>query len=129
MIEERAATMCSERMRSTVAKKGGPSVRVGGGVEDPVAVEDIISDEDSPPFGRTERDGERDLEFSSGEYSGEVQSWLRDVSLVPGVRYPGHRNGSTAGLWSTSDDALSKRFVVPRDFVEPDRAEHTTATL
>jgi len=121
--------MCSERMRSTVAKKGGPLFRVGGGAEDTARVEDIISDEDSPPFGRTELDGERDLEFTSGECNGEVQSWLRDVLLVPGVRYPRHRNGSTVGLWSTSDDALSKRFVVPRDFVEPDRAEHTTATL
>ena len=81
--------MCSERMRSTVAKKGGGSFSVGGGIEDIVRVEDIIKDEDSPPFGRTEREGERDPELPSGECNGEVQSWLRDVLLVPGVKYPG----------------------------------------
>ena len=95
---------------------------VGGGIED------IVRVEDSPPFGRTEHDGERDLE-PSGECNGEVQSRLRDVLLVPGVRYSGSRDAPVAGLWSASEDALSKRFVVPRDFVEPDRAEHTTATL
>jgi hypothetical protein len=89
-------------------------------------MEDIASVEDSPPFGGTESEGERDL---SGECNGEVQSWLRDVVLVLGVKYPVHWGAYTAGLWSASDDALSKRFVVPRDFVEPDRAEHTTATL
>ena len=129
MIDERAAIMCSERMRSTVAKKGGSSFPVGGGIEGIVRVEDIIRDEDSPPFGRTERDGERDPQLLSGECSGEVQSWLREVLLVPGVKYPELWDTFSAGLWSASDDALSKRFVVPRDFVEPDRAEHTTATL
>lgn len=57
-MEERAAIMCSERMRWTVAKKGGSSL--GGGMEDIFRGEDI-KDEESPPFGRTERDGERDL--------------------------------------------------------------------
>lgn len=79
--------MCSERMRSTVSKKGGSSFSGGGGIEDIVRVEDIIRVEDNPPFGRAERDGERDLD--PGECSGEVQSWLRDVRLVPGVKYPG----------------------------------------
>ena len=129
MIEERAAITCSERMRSTVAKKGGSLFPVGGGIADIVRVEDIVRDEDSPPFGMTERDGERDLELSSGECNGEVQAWLRDVLLVPGVKDPGLRDAHAVGLWSASDDALSKRFVVPIDFVEPDRAEHTTATL
>ena len=114
--------MCSERIRSTVAKKGGSLFPVGGGIED------IVRVEDNPPFGRTEHDGERDLE-PSGECNGEVQSRLRDILLVPRVRYSGSRDAHVAGLWSASDDALSKRFVVPRDFVEPDRAEHTTATL
>ena len=67
VIEERAAITCSERMRPTVAKKGGSSFLVGGGMED------IVRDEVSPPFGRTERDGDRDLE-PSGECNGEVQS-------------------------------------------------------
>ena len=118
LIEERAAIMCSERMRSTVAKKGGSRFSVGGGTEDIFKVEDIIRDEDSPPSGRAERGGELDLELSSGECNGEVQSWLRGVLLVP-----------TADLWSASEDALSKRLVVPKAFVEPDRAEHTTATF
>ena len=59
VIEERAAMMWSERIRSTVAKKGGSSL--GGGVEDIAIDEDIIRDEDSPPFGRIGYDGERDL--------------------------------------------------------------------
>lgn len=75
-IEERAAVTCSERMRSTVAKKEGPTFPLGGGIEDIVRVEDIIKVEDSPPFGRTGRDGERDPELGSGECSGEFQSWL-----------------------------------------------------
>lgn len=58
MIEERAAVKWSERMRSTVAKKGGSSL--GGGMEDIVMDEDIIRDEDSPPFDGIEREGERD---------------------------------------------------------------------
>jgi len=61
-------------------------------------VEDIIRDEDSPPSGRAEHNGERDLELSSGECNGEVQSWLRGVPLVPGVLYPGPCAVPTAGL-------------------------------
>ena len=91
MIEERAAAMCSERMRSTVAKKAGPSFSVGGCIEDIVRVEDIIRDEDSPPFGMTERDGERE---PCGECNGEVQSWLQGVLLVPRAPCP----VPTAGL-------------------------------
>ena len=53
MIEERAAIMCSKRMRSTVAKKGCSSLEGG--------MEDIVRKEDSPSFGRAESDGERDL--------------------------------------------------------------------
>lgn len=87
MIEERAAAMCSERMRSTVAKKGG--VPVGGGTEDIARVEDIIKDEDSPLFGSTKRDGERDPELPPGDCNGEVQSRLRDVLLGSGVTHPG----------------------------------------
>ena len=33
------------------------------------------------------------------------------------------------GLCKASDAARSSRLVVPSAFVEPDRAEHTTATL
>lgn len=31
--------------------------------------------------------------------------------------------------WRASEAAWSRRFVVPKAFVEPERAEHTTATL
>ena len=89
VIEERAAVMCSERMRSTVAKKGGSSFSLGGGMEDIVRVEDLIRVEDRPPFWGTGREGERDPELGSGECNGEVQSWLPDVRLVPGVKHPG----------------------------------------
>lgn len=58
VIEERAAIMCSDRMRSTVAKKGGSSL--GGGMGD-TDRDEAIRDEDRPPFGRAERDEERDL--------------------------------------------------------------------
>jgi len=68
VIEERAAVMWSERIRSTVAKNGGSSL--GGGMEDTAEDDDIIKDEDSPPFVS---DGERDLQ-PSGECNGEVQS-------------------------------------------------------
>ena len=99
-------------------------------MEDIVKVEDIINDADSPPFGRVEREGERDPGLPPGECSGEVQSWqVRDVRLVPGVKYPEPCCVPCPGLCSASDDALSRRLVVPRDFVEPDRAEHTIATL
>jgi len=74
--------MWSERIMSTVAKKGGSSL--GGGMEDIAIDDDVIRDEDSPPFGRIRRDGERDLQ-PSGECNGEVQSWPRDVVLDPGV--------------------------------------------
>jgi hypothetical protein len=79
VIEERAAVKCSERMRSTVAKKGIFSFSLGRGTEDIARFEVIIKVEDSPPFGRSEREGERDPELASGECNGEVQSWLRDV--------------------------------------------------
>ena len=88
MIEERAAVMCSERMRSTVAKKGRLSFSLGRGMELIVRVEDIIKVEDSPPLERTEFDGERDPELGPGECNGEVQSRLRDVRFVPGVKHP-----------------------------------------
>jgi len=74
--------MWSERMRLTVAKNGGSSL--GGGIEDIAIDDDIVRDEDSPPPGRIGRDGERDLQ-PSGECNGEVQSWPRDVLLVPGL--------------------------------------------
>ena len=63
--------MWSERIRSTVAKKGGSSL--GGGMEDIATDDDIIRDEDSPPLGRIENDGEREPR-PSGECNGEVQS-------------------------------------------------------
>lgn len=129
VIEERAAVMCSKRMRSTVAKKGGSSSPRGGDTEDIVRIEDIIRVEDSPPFGSAERDGERDLELPPGECNGEVQSLLRDIRPVPGVKHPGLGCAPAPGTRSACDDALSRRLVVPRAFVEPDRAEHTTATL
>ena len=52
-------------------------------MEDIVRDEDIIKDEDSPPLGGAERDGERDPELPPGECNGEVQSWLQGVLLVP----------------------------------------------
>jgi hypothetical protein len=58
-------------------------------MDDIVIIEDIIRVEDSPPFGKAERDGERDPELPPGECNGEVQSLLRDVRVVPGVVHPG----------------------------------------
>lgn len=95
MIEERAAIMCSERMRSTVAKKGGS---FGGGVEDLFRVEDIIRDEDNPPLGRSGPDEEQDLELRSGECNGEVHSRLRGVLFVPRVKHPELWGISAAGF-------------------------------
>ena len=78
MIEERAAVMCSDRMRSTVAKKAGPPFPVGGHIEDVVTVE-VTRGDGSLPFSITEPDGES---------SGEVRSRLQGVLLVPGLLYP-----------------------------------------
>jgi hypothetical protein len=44
-----------------------------------------------------------------------------------GVTDPEHPKGLVRGF-NTSDAARSKRFVVPRVFVNPERAEHTIAT-
>jgi hypothetical protein len=85
-------------MRSIVAKKGTLSFSPGGGMEGIVRVEVIIKVEDSPPFGKTEPDGERDLELGSGECNGEVQSLLRDVPPVPGEKH--------SGLWRPPDAGL-----------------------
>jgi hypothetical protein len=63
-------------------------------MEDIANVEDIIRDDESPPFGRTGRDGERDLRLPSGECNGEVHSVLRDAA---GVTYPGVLGAPAAG--------------------------------
>ena len=67
----------------------------------------------------------RDLELEGGEHEPN-----RDMLLETGVAVP--ELWSLADLFgrrSASEAARSKRFVVPRAFVEPDRAEQTTATL
>jgi hypothetical protein len=74
VIEEQAALMCSERMRSMVAKKEGSSFSLRGGMEDIAKVEEIINDADSPPFEKVECEGGRDPGLPPGECSGEVQS-------------------------------------------------------
>jgi hypothetical protein len=47
------------------------------------------------------------------------------IPFETGVVYPER----AFGRFSVSDAALRSRFVVPSALVEPDRAEHTMATL
>lgn len=67
----------------------------------------------------------RDLGLKGGEHDPN-----RDMLLETGVAAPElWRLADLVGRRSASEAARSKRFVVPSAFVEPDRAEQTTATL
>lgn len=48
---------------------------------------------------------------------------------VPGVSGVFPLEVARLGRWSASDDARKSRLVVPRALVDPERAEHTRATL
>lgn len=108
--DDRAAVMCSERRRSTVA--------LNEVAEDPFA--GVI---DRGPNGESERGD--DLLRGRGLLAGD---WLYEERKRPlGVLVP-----VSAGLrvrWRASEAAFSKRLVVPSALVEPERAEQTIATL
>jgi hypothetical protein len=105
-----AAVRCSERMRSTVE----------------------LNDVDAPAAGVMDRlpngesDRGEDLLRGLGLPSGDWSCEKRDDSPF-GVLVP-----VSTGLrvrCSASEAALRRRLVVPRAFVEPERAEQTMATL
>lgn len=58
---------------------------------------------------------------------GEVSDDVLKIPFVDGVVVPEPLNNLC--LFRASEAALSKRFVVPRAFADPDRAEQTTAIL
>lgn len=76
------------------------------------------------PNGESER-GE-DLLRGRGLPTGDC-AWEKREKRPFGVLVP--VSGGLRVRCSASDAAFSSRFVVPRAFVEPDRAEHTMATL
>jgi hypothetical protein len=51
-----------------------------------------------------------------------------NMPIETGVANPEDPTGFVRGF-NASDAARSNRFVVPSAFVDPERAEHTTATL
>lgn len=60
-----------------------------------------------------------------GEKDGGVGAhWFDQGVLISGL-------GAATGFWvlMASEAAFRSKFVVPRAFVEPERAEHTIATL
>ena len=59
----------------------------------------------------------------------EPKTLLVTGVMMPGVSMLPLRLGPAGPRRSASDAALSRRLVVPRALVEPERAEHTTATL
>ena len=105
--------MCSERIISTVA----------------------LNDEDSPFAGDipNQPNGESDfgelLLRGRGLASGELNDSLEKspFGVVVPVFVP--EASEPRGRFRASEAAFRRRFVVPRAFVEPERAEQTTATL
>ena len=106
---ERAARRCSLRIRSTVTWYAGNSVGAGS-----------LSG----------------IKLSKGASVGVIGGdceWSRyplapNMPTETGVANPEDPTGFFRGF-SASDAARSNRFVVPSAFVDPERAEHTTATL
>jgi len=71
------------------------------------------------------REALRLIGVRGGEKEGGVgPHWADQAVFTPAVWVTDAWQGVIA-----SDAALRSRFVVPRAFVEPDRAEQTTATL
>lgn len=110
---ERAAVKCSERIMSTVALKGGTALSAG-----------VMQ---SAPNAEGESDLGEDLLRGLGLRVPDMN--LAKGSLGDtGVMKPGVSDVLVERC-NACDAACKSRFVVPNDFVEPERAEHTMTTL
>lgn len=113
-MDDRAAVKCSERMRSTVSLKAG----------DLALVDDMLSALLGDSGSKRGEDELRARGLSKGDCVCEAREDKAGV-ICPGVPEP-------EGLlvrWRASLAARRRRLVVPSALVEPDRAEHTMATL
>ena len=100
--EERAATRCWLRIRSTVTWYSGSSA--GGDSLSGIKLNKPTS-----------------VGFRGGSLSGIKLYKPTSVGVIGGDCF--------VRGFNASDAARSNRFVVPSAFVDPERAEHTTATL
>ena len=104
----RAAVKCSVRIKSTVWLNGLAEVNP----VPPLRVGRLI-----------------DKLLRSGDSGGEKEGGVGPQGADQGVLMPGVKAVLGVRGVSASVAALSKRFVVPNTFVEPERAEQTTAIL
>ena len=110
--DERAATRCSLRIRSTVAWY--PCSSAGAGSLSGIKLNKGTS-----------------VGVIGGDCEWSLLEWYPLVPNKPietGVAKPEDPTGFVRDF-NASDAARSNRFVVPNAFVDPERAEHTMATL
>jgi len=120
--DERAAARCSRRIRSTVKWYSG-SVSTEAGTLSGVKPDKRVGDGGRVRTCSGLFDG--DCEWSLAH---ELCPLIPNKALETGVTEPEDPTGFFRGF-NASDAARSSRFVVPSAFVDPERAEHTMATL
>jgi hypothetical protein len=113
--------MCSDFIRSTVALNENS----GGDEAAAMIGEDGVESVEVNGEGESGRESEPLRDFSGPVNTGVK---LNAENVVRGVTVPGVVDGVGVGL-RASEAARSKRLVVPSAFVDPERAEHTMATL
>ena len=117
--EARAADICCSRKRSIVLTKSGT---VSLALACPLRQENVVN-------GCADVEGGKEPLRGFGLKGGEHEP-NRDMLLERGICVPElWPLADLVGRRSASEAARSKRLVVPSAFVEPDRAEQTTATL
>ena len=118
--------MCSARMTSTVALNG---VVVGCDAS-PRGVKTSEDESDEAGAGEAARE-----DGKTGDWAEEERPCTKGVAVPDAgaveseVAEAEEEMEEVEGRWRASAAARRRRFVVPRAFVEPERAEHTMATL